>query len=398
MSSLPSSQFLFQAMTPAGAKTIGVRPAASESQLADELRRDQLLLLRAWRLPLGGVGPQRLHLGDEAALYDQLSVLLSRGVPLVEALEVASSVVRAEARGKVLRLRELVAAGSSFAEACHKVGCFDAVTIAVYRSAERTGDVAGAARRLAVSAKRRLAIRGKAVTVMIYPTVVCTVSLLMFLGILIFLVPMIARQLRQMKTTTNAYSQMVFSTGEWLSAHMGLASGMLLLVVLGLLMIRRRLGAWALRVLRGAPAVARLLLTVEMARFFSVMGAMVKSGVPLADAMATATVVISDARLRRQLEVLQKSLVEGGLWRVLVERADALPLATRRLLIAAERAGDLDSALDSLALDMSDEVDVRAARLLAVLEPAAILLMFMLIGPLIFAIAIPLFSARIGGQ
>lgn len=396
MSTLPSYHFLFRAMTAAGVKTLGLRAAPDPVQLAEELRREQLLLLKAWKLPLGAASTSGLPLKDEAALHDQLSILLSRGVPLIDALEVASSVVSPASKGRVMRLREAVAAGASFSEACRSSGGFDEVTIAVFRSAERTGDVAGAAKRLAVSAKRRLGIRGKAITVMIYPLVVFTISILVFAGLLIFLVPMIAQQLRQMKTTTNAFSQAVFGVGEWLNTHLGLTAGVLAVLLIAGVVLRRRVVGVFFRFLQKFPAVARLLLTVEMTRFFSVMAAMVKSGVPLADSLATASNVISSPRLREQLIGVQKGLVEGGLWRTLVERADALPLATRRLLIAAERAGDLDSAFDSLSQDMADEVEVRSSRLLALLEPGAILLMFMLIGPLILAIAIPLMTFRSG--
>ncbi len=394
MTSVSTFQYVFQALTPAGAKTFGVRAASSESTLADELRREQLLLVKAWRLPLGAAAPALLPLRDEFALNDQLSMLLARGVPLVEALEVAATVVNPVSRSRLQQMREHVAAGSSFAQACEKAGGFDAVTTAVYRAAERTGDLAGATRRLAVSAKRRQGIKGKAITVMIYPAIVFSIAVLLAGGLLVFLVPMIAAQMRQMKATPNAFSQAVFSLGIWLNSHLLLTSCIVAGLIILALVLRRRVAASLVRIAQRLPAIAGLLLTIEMARFFSVMAAMVKSGVPLGDALSTAAQVISNPRLRSQLEGLQRGLVEGGLWRILVERVDALPLSTRRLLVAAERGGDLDSAFDALSSDLAEEVDVRSGRLLALLEPAAIVLMFLLIGPLILAIAIPLLTFR----
>jgi len=145
-------------------------------------------------------------------------------------------------------------------------------------------------------------------------------------------------------------------------------------------------------VLRKLPAVDTLLLTVESARFFSVMGAMTKSGVPLAEALGTSTDVIANPKLRTQLQTLRRKLVEGGVLRTLIEDVTALPLATRRLLIAGERGGDLDSVFDALSIDLADDVDTRTARLLALLEPLIIVGMFSLIGPLIMAIALPLMT------
>ncbi len=381
-------------MNPTGGRMLGLRAAADVAALQEELRREQLLLLKAWKLPMGAAGPAMLPLKDDALLNEQLNILLSRGVPLVEALEVASSVVSPPSKARIERLREHVAAGASFSDACTKTGGFDAVTSAVYRSAERTGDLAGAAQRLAQSARRRLAIRGKALTVLIYPAAVTMIAAGVFFVLLVWLVPMMAGQMRQMRVTLNPFSRIVFATGEWMSSHLPLTLAMIGAAVFGVIVFRAAAAGAALRLMGKVPAVARLLITSEMTRFFSVMAAMTRSGVPLADALSTSVEVISDDKLRSQLQQLQKSLVEGGVWRYLIEKVDALPLATRRLLVAAERAGDLDSAFDTLATDMAQEVDQRASRLLAMLEPAVIVLMFALIGPLILAIAIPMLTFR----
>jgi len=391
-------QFFFRALTPKGAKAFGLRSAENEARLAEDLRREQMLLLAAWPLP-GKPQPVRtLSLKDEAALNDQLAVLLNRGVPLVEALEVASTVVSEPCRPRVMRLRELVAAGDSFARACEKVGGFDAVTISVYRSAERSGDLAGAAQRIAKSARRRLKIRGKAVTVLIYPVVVLALSAVIFAGILVFVVPMIAPQVRQLGGEVNRFSSLIFAMGEGLRANLGIAFLVLALLGIGAFVLRERVGGLVAAAARRLPAVASLFLSVEMARFFSVMGAMTRSGVPLADALSTASGVISNPTLRDQLIGLQRGLVEGGVWRTLVEKVTALPLATRRLLVAAERGGDLDATFDNLAEDLSDEVETRSTRLLAFLELGSILFIFLLIAPLIVAVALPLLTARIGNE
>lgn len=390
------SQFVFRAMRPTGAKTIGMRTASDETQLADDLRRDELLLLRAWKLPLMGAPISGMPLKDEASFNEQLAVLLNRGVTLVEALEVAGSVVREDSKLIVTKLREMVAAGESFAGACERVGGFDAVTISVYLAAERTGDLGPAAKRLAISARRRLSIRGKAITVMIYPSVVMSIGVILLFVLLAFVVPMYATQLEQMGGTLNWFSEIVFDFGLWLRAHLGLAGGVALGLIGVLFFMRGAVKQFIAAIIQRLPAVRRLVLTIEMARFFSVMAAMVRSGVPLADALSTSTMVITNPDLRAQLEQLQQGLVEGGLWRTLVEQVQALPLATRKLLVAAERSGDLDEAFDSLSSDMTDEVDVRSSRVLALLEPAALILMFLLVLPLVMAIAIPLLTVRIG--
>lgn len=387
-----NQSYLFKAMTPSGGNRFGVRAAGDASALSDDLKREGLLMLRAWKLPLGPAPSARFPLKDDAALNEQLHTLLSRGVPLVEALEVAASVVSPASKMTVDKLREAVASGASFSLACEKLGVFDPVSIAVYRSAERTGDLAGAGMRLSQAARRRLAIAGKAVTVMIYPAVVTVIALTLFTGLMVFLVPRIAEQMAQLGTNVPAFSKIVFSVGTWLNTHLGLM-GLILAGIVILIVVCWRAVLASLKSLGARlPGIAPLLLSVELTRFFSVLAAMTRTGVPLADALNNAVPVITSPTLRTQLDQLRKSLVEGGVLRVLLDRVESLPLSTRKLLIAAERAGDLDSAFDTLSSDMAADVDRKSSRLLALLEPAVIVAMFAILGPLIIAIAIPLIT------
>ena len=61
-------------------------------------------------------------------------------------------------------------------------------------------------------------------------------------------------------------------------------------------------------------------------------------------------------------------------------------------MIASERSGDLEAAFNTLATDMAEDVQQRSDRLLAVLEPMLIVVMFLLIGSLLLAIMIPMLT------
>jgi type II secretory pathway component PulF len=141
------------------------------------------------------------------------------------------------------------------------------------------------------------------------------------------------------------------------------------------------------------PLLRELVLAQESARFFTVMAAMTRSGVTLADALGVATGALSHPELRGQLTTLRTRLIEGGVLRTLIDGVTALPVPTRRLMMAAERSGDLESAFDTLAQDHAEELDRRTSRLLAALEPLLIVLMFLVIGTLLLSVMIPLMKA-----
>lgn len=389
----PQAQaFLFVAMKPGGGRKIGLRQAGSLAALSQGLRAESLILVNSYRLPAWAARENDLTLKDQAALNEQLGQLITRGVPLVEALDVVASTVKPANKGKVIRMRDLVSSGSSFADACKTVGGFDNVTIAVYRGAERTGDLGGAARELAIALRRRLAVSGKATTLLIYPCIVLSISAVVATLMMMVVVPMIGEGLAKSNIKLPLYSKIIMGTGIWMRDHatlVGIAFAALLVSAL----IGRGLVVLAVqKAMRKLPIIRDVLLAQECARFFGVMGAMTRTGVPIGDALGVANQAIGLPALRRQLDRLRTRLIEGGLLRNLIEEVTMFPIATRRLLVAAERSGDLEHAFGTLANDMTDEVDRTSSRLLAVLEPVLIVLMFAIIGSLLLALLLPMLS------
>lgn len=385
--------FLYLAAGAKGGRSLGVRQARSPRALADELRRDRKILLRSWRLPAWLASEKKLSTKDHVQLNELLAQLQSRGVPLVETLDVIAKTVRPEARPRIERLAELVSQGASFADACHKVAGFDEVTVAVYRAAERSGDLAPAGEQLAVAARRRMAIAGKATTVMIYPLFVVAIGIAVGVGMLVGIIPLIARGLEKAGADIPWFTKILVDAGlglraNWTWALLIVAAGIVLVVLLRdqLLQAFGRLG-------RTLPMIKGVVLAQESSSFFSVMAAMTRSGVPLADALGVALRSVNHPILRKQLKTLRERLIQGGVLRNLIEEVTALPLAIRRLLVAAERAGDLETAFGTLADDMCDEVDKQSSRLLALLEPLLLVGLFVFVGAMVMAIMLPMLSA-----
>ena len=347
---------------------------------------------RVWTLPVGlaGSGSSKVSLKNQAEVHLQLAQLLSRGVPLVEALEVTASAVAPAVRPRIERMRELVAAGSGFADAAQTVEAFDPITVAVYRASERSGDLAGAARQLMTTTRRQLAIAGKAITLIIYPAIVLSISVIVTTFLLMFVVPKIGSAIANAGGEIPAFTQLLISAGTFMRDQWAWVLAAFGLLITTAVVARSIIIAAIVSLSRRLPFVRPVLEAQESARFFTVMAAMSRSGVTLADSLATATGAVSDPVLVKQLTRLRTRLVEGGVLRSLIQEVEALPLTTRRLLIAAERAGDLQNAFDTLADDATADLERRSTRLMAALEPALIVLMFLMVGTLVLSIMTPL--------
>ena len=388
-----AGSYLYMAAKPGGGRSVGMRQAKDERHLATELRKERMALLRSIRLPIAaGDSGGTVKLKDQAEMNTQLAQLLSRGSPLVEALEVTGASVSNKMRPKALRMRDLVAGGASFADACEQVGGFDRVTIALYRASERTGDLAGASKQLAIAARRQLSIQGKAATLMIYPAILLTITCIAAAVLLTKVLPRIGEAIASAGVTLPWFTRALLAIGIFLRDNALMITMVLGFAIIAAIIMRAVVGAAILSAMRKMPAIRQVVLAQESARFFSVMSALTRCGVPLADALGVANGAITHPQMRVQLERLRVRLIEGGVLRNLIDEVDSLPITTRRLMIAAERAGDLQSAFDTLAMDMMEEVETRSARLIAFMEPAVIVFLFLVVGSVILGIMIPLLN------
>ena len=388
--------FLFSATRQTGGRSFGLRDARSKAALAEALRREKLTLASAYALPKALARSGKIKASDNLVLNEQLAQLLSRGVPLVEALEVVAETVTPAARATVIKMREMVAAGTSFSDCCREMGAFDTVTVAVYKAAERSGDLAGAAKQIAITTRRTLTVAGRAVTLMVYPIIVMTISVIVAFGMLTLVVPKLGPALKEMNAELPWFSLAVINLGTFMAGNMLPILALVFCGVCALIYFRKQIARGVIITARRTPLLRDVLTTQEAVRFFSVMAAMSRSGVPLADAMGTANQTITHPAMRKQMERLRTRLIEGGQWRSLVEEVNTLPVATRKLLIAAERSGDLEAAFNSLAMDMTEELDRRSSRFLAVMQPLMVVIMFVLIGTLLMALLIPLITMGTG--
>jgi len=189
-----------------------------------------------------------------------------------------------------------------------------------------------------------------------------------------------------------AITRTLASVGIFLRTNPLMVLGIVLVAIVGIIFIRKPIALALARLTYVLPVMRDLVLAQETARFFSVMAALATGGVPLAEALGVSNQTIHHPKLRTQLDTLRQSLIDGGLLRSLIDEVDALPVGTRRLLMAAERAGNLDEAFESLAEDHTDLVERLSGRFLAVLEPLLIVGIFFIIGGMILAIMAPMLS------
>jgi type IV pilus assembly protein PilC len=140
------------------------------------------------------------------------------------------------------------------------------------------------------------------------------------------------------------------------------------------------------------PVLGILLRKIAVARFCRTLGTLISSGVPILDALditsrTAGNQVVSDAVL-----ATRKSIEQGKTIAEPLAQTEIFPPMVTQMIGVGEQTGALDTMLSKIADFYDDEVDNAVATLLTLLEPIMISILGVMIGGIVIAMYMPIFS------
>jgi general secretion pathway protein F len=396
--------FRYRAVSPAGEVSTGEFDAPNESDLVDRLR-DQGLMPTQIVASAGGAavtaagarGPRRRMFAAKHVTRDQLlaitrelATLLRAGLPLDRALEILIGLAPTLPVATLLQdVRDDVRGGKALSQALDtRREIFSRFYVNIVRAGEAGGALGVVLQRLAETMERNKELRENVRSALIYPTILIGVAVVSVIVLLIFVVPQFQQTFAQAGKALPLPTQVVVFVGTFMR-HWWWAA--LAAVVVAFLWFRRRGANPAVRRARDqkllrAPLVGDLIAKLEVARFARTLATLLGNGVTLLAGLAIVKETMGNVVLAGALDGVLAKLREGkGFGRPLLETGLYPRLATQMILVG-EESGRLEEMLTRVAEVYDREVQVAIKRFLAVLEPAMILTLAVLVGGIVFSI------------
>ncbi|MDX2315175.1 MAG: type II secretion system F family protein, partial [Gammaproteobacteria bacterium] len=262
------------------------------------------------------------------------------------------------------------------------------------KAGEASGALDAALARLAEFMERSRELRDSVLSALLYPAVLVGVGVMSMAIILGLVIPKISEMFTEAGQQLPWFTQLVVSSGNVVQNYWWAMA----LLVTGIYIYMRRQYAdpvsrlrWDGRLLH-VPMVGNLIGRLEAARFTRTLGTLLGNGVPLLDAIAIAKEVVANQVIADGIRRVAERVRQGeGLARPLTEARVFPPLAGH-LLQVGEESGNLESMLMQLAQIYEREVQSALRRLMAVLEPALILGLAVVIAGIIMSMVIAIFS------
>lgn len=393
--------FAYHAVDPDGRASRGIIEAASATAARQVLRTRKLLPVSveptAAKSGAGrATGGRSAAIGTRALtlVTRQLATLIGSGLGVEQALRtVADQTRQAKVTSMLLNLRSAVLDGRSFAAALSDYpGTFGEFYRASVAAGENSGQLGQVMDHLSGFVETRARNRQTVQLALLYPAILAVVSLVVIVALLTFVVPDIVRvftsrgaELPWLTRALIAVSDFINSWGVVLLA--GIAA-----TVLGVLWLLKRPAVrrrWH-RLLATSPITRGFTLKANSAQFAGTLATLTVSRVPLTDALAAAAKTVPNLHIRAAVEDASARVREGTALSVALLDAAVFPPMLIAMVASGEAGGVLGATLTRAAEDQARELNAVVTAIVALVEPAVLLLMGGIVMVLVLAILLPI--------
>jgi general secretion pathway protein F len=395
-------EFIYKAIKGHSQIVQGELAAAAEPELVAELRRMGLLPIqvtlksKARRWSLRAFTKERLSSRDRLGFARQLSTLVRAGLPLDRSLTLCRDLAEKESLRDVIQAasKEL-RSGRSLADSLEAAGdFFPALYVAMVRAGEASGTLSSVLDRLVEFEEFSAELKDYLVSALIYPALLVTVGGAAVALLLGYVVPRFAAVFAESGKELPFPTWLLMQVADAFRSY-GLPAAAVLVV--GVWLVHRWIGTesgrlrwdrWKLK----APLIGPVTLKLEVGRFAKTMGTLLNQTVPIVSALRLTRNVLGNRVLANAIEPLVQGVKRGQGFSAPLKAVGLFPPMAVQLTSLGEQTGKLDAMLLQISEIYDKEVRTATKRLVALVEPAIILVMGLIVGSIVVSTLLAIVS------
>ena len=318
----------------------------------------------------------------------QLSILISSGVPLMEALQSLSDEYQGYYREILITVKEQISGGASFCKALQE---YDHIFSGYYIHMIQAGEASGALDivlvKLADFLEHQSVVRSKIRSSMIYPILMAGVSLIVLSFLFTFVIPKLVRIFADTKSTLPLITIILISISNAFAKYWWAIIGILVAIVMS---VRKY-------VIKNREKVDRLVLklpggivqSLYYARFARSMEVLISGGLPVLAALKLSASAIGNTALEANIFHAGETVAEG---QTIASSLKGFPSVFVQLVATGEKTGKLAETLRKAASSYEEEFIRKVDRTVSIFEPVMIIFMALIVCFIVLAVLLPIFQ------
>jgi len=394
-------RFAYKATNQDGAIVDGHMEGANNGQITEMLKQRGLVPVSVTeikvdtdeRLTKARIAPKPL-----SQFCKQLATVLHAGVPISTAMELLCTQIEDKALKMIIEdVYTKILSGRSIYEAFYTYrDNFPTLFFNMIEAGESSGRLDECLERAADTFMRQAKLNGRVKAAMVYPCVLLVLTIAITLVLMVFVVP----QFVDLFVSNGAGDKLPALT----KVVMGISNFIikfwyiLILVAVGIvvaiiLFLRNTQGRlwWDENKLR-LPVIGKNWVKICTARFARTLITLISAGIPLTNALDVAGRSIGNKHMEGRISGVIENVRMGQTMSSQISKAAIFPQMLSQMIRLGEESGEIEPLLDNCAEFYEEESDNAIASMMAMMEPALIVLLGVLILPTILGIIMPTFT------
>ena len=324
------------------------------------------------------------------------ATMINAGLPIIQCLELLGEEEQNKTFAKIIKgLKEDIEGGSSLSEALTKYpDIFDDLFVNLVAAGEAGGILDVILNRLSAYMEKALELKRKVKSAMTYPMTVLVVAFAVVILLLYKVVPVFEEMFASMGSALPGPTQILVDMSRFVQNNILYILGIIVLFVFAFKRYHKtERGRLQIdRTVLKLPVFGLLLKKVAVAKFSRTLSTMMSSGVPILDGLEIVSKTAGNKIVENALMDTRKSISEGKTIAEPLSEAGIFPSMVVSMIAVGENTGALDAMLEKIADFYDSEVDVAVGALTALLEPIMMVFLGGVVGGMIVALYLPIFS------
>jgi type IV pilus assembly protein PilC len=405
-----ATTFAFRAMDVAGTSSAGEVEAESKAQVTEQLRQRGLIVLdvsekkepfkveQLWQTWKG------IDMRELSVFSRQFATLVASGMPMLRTLHTLEEQTQDERIKEAIGgLRADVEAGSTLEQAMERhPEVFDRLYRAMVRSGEESGRLEDALDRIAYQVEKSDSLRRQVKSAMMYPLLIFGFAAVVLVAVVAFVIPVFVGIFEQIgeenpseETSLPLPTQICVTASDAITGYWFILIPGLIAAFVGFFRWKRTKKGkeiWDRLVLRLPAQIGDVIQKVALARWSRTFSGSVAAGVPMLQAIKLTGETSGNIVLEQAMDDVYASVKRGGSLAGPIEQNPIFPAMVGHMVAVGEETGQLEHMLSKIADFYEAEVDAKVKALTSLIEPLMIVFVGGVVGFIVIAMYLPIFS------
>jgi general secretion pathway protein F len=388
--------FSYRGTNPQGAIIEGAIEAADEQAAIERLKNSDIIPLKIF-LPGKGFKRRFARRSSTADLLNfttELTSLLEAGLPLDRSLNILAGISEKKEKQAVIQaILRSIREGSSFSDALQKhPRMFSRLYVNMIKAGEAGGVLPAVLEKLTEFLESSQELKEQVLSSMIYPIILVSFGGLSIIFLLTYVLPKFSVIFSELGSSLPLSTQLLLSVSQTLKTFWW---AILIIIFSGWILFRTYIKSEPGRYRWDGiklKLMGEIIRKLETARFCRTLGTLIRSGVPLLQALRNSRDVLSNQVIASALEPVSRGVQEGQGMALPLAAAGVFPSLALSMIKVGEETGQLDTMLLKVAATYEKSLRVSIKRFISFLEPAMILGMGLVIGFIVLSMLLAIFS------